>query len=380
MSLLAPLRYFAARLRYRDDASIASHLRVGLGIEIRARKLAVHWRPHQDRSREAQSRWSASGGRLAVLGAGRLLDFEHSLAQRFDHLRFVDADPLCEPFWKRKHPQHESVIADVSGCLRDWTAELPRAASWQETLSAIGCHRAPVVVSPWLRDCLAQRFDHLRFVDADPLCEPFWKRKHPRHESVIADVSGCLRDWTAALPQAASWQETLSAIGCHRAPVVVAPWLRDCSAILSVNLLSQIPIAWQERVETHLRKQFGSALVQSKEEEWLAAVEPGARSLVESHVAMLNQSGARDILLITDLAHIEYKGTHRYSRRRLDPPPNVSGAEREDALYGVEHPALSNYRRTAADEWLWHISPQGLESSHKGSIHVVGSFAFQLSE
>ena len=305
MSLLAPLRYFAARLRYRDDASIASHLRVGLGIEIRARKLAVHWRPHQDRSREAQSRWSASGGRLAVLGAGRLLDFEHSLAQRFDHLRFVDADPLCEPFWKRKHP---------------------------------------------------------------------------RHESVIADVSGCLRDWTAALPQAASWQETLSAIGCHRAPVVVAPWLRDCSAILSVNLLSQIPIAWQERVETHLRKQFGSALVQSKEEEWLAAVEPGARSLVESHVAMLNQSGARDILLITDLAHIEYKGTHRYSRRRLDPPPNVSGAEREDALYGVEHPALSNYRRTAADEWLWHISPQGLESSHKGSIHVVGSFAFQLSE
>jgi len=305
LSLLAPLRYLAARLRHRDDASIASYLRVGLGIEIRARKLAVHWRRHQDRSRAAQARWPAGGERIAVLGAGRLLDFEHSLEQRFDHLRFVDADPLCAPFWKRKHP---------------------------------------------------------------------------RHEPVIADVSGCLAAWTTALPRAASWAETLAAIGSQRAPTVVAPWLRDCDAILSLNLLSQIPIAWQERVEAHLRKQFGSEIVQSKEEEWLAAVEPGARSLVESHLSMLNQSGARDVLLITDLAYIEYAGKHKYSRHRLDPPPNVTGAEREDALYGVEHPALSNYQRTAADEWLWHVSPQGLESSHKGSIHVVGSFAFQFSD
>ena len=303
MSLLGPLRYLAARLRHRDVTP--AFLQTGLGIEIRARKLALHWRAHQDRSREAQARWPAGGERLAVLGAGRLLDFEHSLAKRFEHLRFVDADPLCAPFWKRKHP---------------------------------------------------------------------------RHEPVIADVSGCLGNWTAALPQAASWSETLAAIGSQRAPTVVAPWLRDCGAIVSLNLLSQIPIAWQERVETHLQKQFGSSIATARQEEWLAAVEPGARSLVESHLAMLNRSGARDILLITDRAYIEYRGNHKYSRRRLDPPPNVDGVAREDALYGVAHFTLSNYRRTAADEWLWHISPQGLESSHKGSIHVVGSFAFQLSD
>jgi hypothetical protein len=304
LSLFAPLRYFAARLRYRDDASMASYLRAGLGIEIRARKLAVHWRPHQDRSREAQRRWvgESSGGRLAVLGAGRLLDFEHALAKRFEHLRFVDADPLCQPFWKRQHPWHEPVIADVSGCLSIWASVLPRKASWAETLAVI-----------------AQQ----------------------------------------------------------RAPVPTAAWLRDCDAILSLNLLSQIPIAWQERVEAHLHQQFGTGLIKGREEEWLAAVEPGARSLVEAHLAMLDQSGARDVLLITDLAYIDYQGQLRYSRSRFDPPPDIRGFEAEDALYGIEYPALSNYQRTDAQEWLWHISPQGLESAGKGSVHRVGSFAFR---
>jgi hypothetical protein len=283
---------------------MASYLRAGLGIEIRARKLAMHWRPHQDRSREAQRRWvgESSGGRLAVLGAGRLLDFEHALAKRFEHLRFVDADPLCQPFWKRQHPRHEPVIADVSGCLAGWTESLPPSASWQETLSAISRQRA-----------------------------------------LVPD----------------------------------APWLQDCHSILSLNLLSQIPIVWQERAEAHLCKRFGSRWTKAREEEWLTAVEPGARSLIESHLAMLNQSGARRVLLITDLAYIEYKAERRYSRKLFAPPPDIRGFEAEDAMYGVEHPSLSNYTRVDADQWLWHISPQGIESRKSGSVHVVGSFAFE---
>lgn len=296
MSLLDPLRYLAARLRHRDVTP--AFLQTGLGIEIRARKLAVHWRPHQDRSRGAQARWSARGGRLAVLGAGRLLDFEHGLAERFERLRFIDADPLCVPFWRRAHPGHEPVIADVASRL-----------------------------------CL------------------------PRHS--------------------ASWQATLAEIAAQQASKPEAEWLRDCDAVLSLNLMSQIPIAWQERVEAYLRKQFGPAFVKAHEEEWLAAVEPGARSLVEAHLSLLNWSGARDVLLITDLGYIEYKGNRRYSRRRWDPAPDVRGLEAEDALYGIASPALSNYRRVETDEWHWHISPQGLESRAKGSIHVVGSFTFE---
>lgn len=223
---------------------------------------------------------------------------------------------------------------------------------------------------------LAQRFEHLRFIDADPLCEPFWKRHHPRHEPVIASVASPLR----LPPAGANWAETLREIAAQRATPVDAPWLRDCDAVLSLNLMSQLPIAWQDRVEAHLRRGFGSALVKAHEEEWLAAVEPGARSLLESHLAMLNQSGAHDVLLITDLAYIEYKGRHMYSRRRLDPPPDLRGAEAEDALYGIGNPALADYQRTEADEWHWHISPQGLESRSSGWVHVVGAFAFRSAD
>ncbi len=298
MSLLASLRYLTARLRHRDVP--AAFLRTGLGIEIRARKLATHWRPHQDRSRQAQSRWPAHGRRLAVLGPGRLLDFEHSLAQRFEHLRFIDADPLCQPFWKRRHPCHEPVIANVAATLK--------------------------------------------------------------------------------LPARMSWSETLTAIAAQRAGHVDAPWLRNCDAVLSLNLLSQIPIAWQDRVEVHLRRQFGAAFLQAHEEEWLTAVGPGARSLVESHLAMLDQCGSRDVLLITDLAYIEYRGSRTYSRRRWEPPPDLHGAEAEDALYGLGTPALPNYVQTEADQWQWHISPQGLERRSSGWVHAVGSFAFRKTD
>jgi hypothetical protein len=98
---------------------------------------------------------------------------------------------------------------------------------------------------------------------------------------------------------------------------------------------------------------------------------------VESHLAVLNQSKARDVLLITDLAYIEYNGRHKYSRRRYDPAPDLHGADAEDALYGIGHPVLADYRTTEADEWQWHISPQGIETKSVGSVHVVGSFAFR---
>lgn len=328
MSLLASLRYFAARLRQKNFAEVAPYVREGLGIETRARKLAVHWQPHLDASRAAQQRWISeghpNGGRLAVLGAGRLLDFAPALPPHFDHLRLIDADPLCEPFWRAAYPNsHEPVITDVTGCLAAWTAALMelRNASFTETL------------------------DHVRSRRAQP-------------------------------------------------QVPVPAWLRECDSILSLNLLSQIAIGWQDRVEAHLARRFGESYVHRHEQEWLAAVEPGARSLVEAHLTMLNASEARHVLFITDLIFLDYSGLKRnYSRRRWQPPPVTwrDGQWIADpasdlkcsacpALCGLEQPAvfLPNFRETLSEQWLWHISPKGTEPpSCTGSIHLVGAFRYE---
>ncbi len=325
LNLTASLRYFAARLVHGDSPAIAPYLREGLGIEARARKLAVHWRPHLEASRAAQERWSTErGGRLTVLGAGRLLDFSRTLAGAFDRLRFVDADPLCTPFWRSAFPDgHEAVIDDVTGCLRDWTARLSGLKN---------------------RD-LARTLD-------------------------------CVRNLRAA-------------------PFPAAPgWLRDSDAVLSLNLLSQIAVGWQDRVESHLMRRFGASFVERHEDEWLDAVKPGGRSLVEAHLTLLNGSGARRLLLITDLLYLEYQGLERnYSRRRWEAPPvrwqdgqwrNDSASPLEcesySALCGLDDPAalLPDYREMWRDQWLWHIRPQGTEPpAGTGSAHLVGAFAFE---
>ena len=313
MILPAPLRYLAACLRYRDNATIAHYLRTGLGIESRSRKLAAYWGPHQESTRAAQQRWDARGHRLAVLGAGRLLDFDHASAARFAHLRLVDEDPFCAPFWKA-HP-HEPMFADISGCLGGWLESLPVHASWFETLTAI---RGKV-----------------------------------------------------ALPLN---------------PV----WLADCDAILSLNVLSQIPIGWQERVEAFLHKRFGEAYTKAREQEWLEAVDPGAHSLVDAHLGMLNESGAKSVLVVTDLAYVEYRG-RAYSRRRWQPPPvrwsegvwlAEEGVECQlsTALHGLDGILLPQYRMLWQNHWLWHIAPQGADAKDKGTVHLVGAFAFERRE
>ncbi|MFN7920852.1 MAG: hypothetical protein U0Q16_12190 [Bryobacteraceae bacterium] len=314
------LRYLAQRLLHREPGA-ARYLRMGLGIERRARELAAFWGPHQERTRSAQTRWagSAHGGTLTVLGAGRLLDFAaDSLAPRFEQLRLVDADRSCESSWRGLGKPVEPVFTDISGCIDRWAASLGMLrGSWQETLDAI--------------------------------------RKY----------------------------------GVEPEPAYSA----SSDAVLSLNLISQLPIGWQDGVEAFLWKRFGRGFVERREQEWLDAVRPGARMLVEQHLAALARSGARSVLLIGDLEYVEYSG-RKYSRRRWEPEPvRYEGAEwLADAGVKCEvSPALDpvnlegaafaewmpSYRVAWQESWLWHIAPMGAECPHCGTIHRVGAFALQ---
>ena len=300
-------RYLAARLRHRDPA-VARYLRQGLGIEQRARKLRKFWEPHLERSKAAQRRWIAEGvegADLAVLGAGRLLDFaSDAMAARFRRFLMIDADPSCAKHWAALGVEVEPRIGDLTGCADRWRNELRGfRGSWVEML------------------------DHVRQI---------------------------ARPTDRAMPFAAD-------------------------AVLSLNVMSQLPIGWQDTVEDYLERRFGAFQLRSNETEWLAAVEPGAKWIVEQHLAALVASHARSILLITDAEYAEYHGGPN-SVRWKDGVWNADAGLRVEvtpAMYGLDPvAALRGYTLRWRDSWLWDISPAGVESATCGTVHRVAAFAF----
>jgi hypothetical protein len=107
---------------------------------------------------------------------------------------------------------------------------------------------------------LLPRFQKLRLVDADPLCLAAWKNLPKPVDPVFTDISLCLDGWLRALRQVREpWPATLDIIRKHRAPVGYLAFGSD--ALLSLNILNQLQIVWQDAVETLLKQRFASASV-----------------------------------------------------------------------------------------------------------------------
>jgi hypothetical protein len=316
------LRYLTARLIHRNLPHVQRYLRMGLGIEARSETLREYWAPHQERTKATQRRWDASGGLLTVLGAGRLLDFDaEAMLGRFDRFRLVDADPLCRAVWdSRMTKPFEAVFTDVSGCIDEWAARLPRQIERGTSL--------------------VETLDLIR-----GFCDP-----PPAYHS-------------------------------------------QSDAVLSLNLLSQLPVGWQDSVESFLLGRFKKTHVERHEEEWLDAVRCGNRALVEQHLAAFERTGAKSILLITDADYVQYSG-RAYSRRHWSPEP-VRWSEDEGwsadegvqwevtpALEGVDveealHRLAPSYRIDWQDQWMWHISPMAVECRDCGTVHRVKAYALK---
>ena len=108
-------------------------LSMGRGIEGRYARCRKWWEPHLQYTRSFVERNIQPCSKLAVMGAGRLLDLE--LATLLDHCKEVhlfDADSSCITAWrdragsefKRRVIPH---IEDITESLEDWTSGLRRA-------------------------------------------------------------------------------------------------------------------------------------------------------------------------------------------------------------------------------------------------------------
>jgi hypothetical protein len=240
---------------------------------------------------------------------------------------------------------------------------------------------------------LGRSFKRFRLVDGNPMSPSYWGRLNIPVEPVITDISCCLDAWSAAVERSSgSWQDVLALIHKLGDPPTLG-YSAKADAVLSLNLLSQLEVGWQESLEPILKKRFGRMFVKKREQDWLEAIRPSSKTLVEQHLASLECSAAQSVLLISDVEYLEYTG-RKYSRKLHQPPP-VTWSERgwqadpgiryetTPALEGVALDAwtfnrwMPSYQLEWQDGWLWHISPHGTEATRFGMVHRVVAFSLR---
>lgn len=297
----------------------------------------------------------------------------------------------------------------LQACLeqqRSWLQSLGPPQTEPQALAVLGAGRLLDLATEEFQE----HFSRITLIDGDPLSKKFWS--FPSKAAIskrIIEVSGLIHPWSRKLAQLPSrdWEDTLRFLedipSEFSSGLPPGPALRSgpFQAVLSLNILSQIPIVWQNVVETELKKRFGLSTVLSKESEWIRAFVPSAKLLVEQHLSDLNNSRAENLLLISDLEYARYQSGRDYSRSpHISAPiawqqskkswgpsastPEEISCELQSALYGIDlseaevcKEYFGNYTLDSSSEWMWHIQPQGFEKRSSGLIHRVA--AFQLS-
>jgi hypothetical protein len=313
------------------------------------------------RFRGEQNRRFIEGG-LGIAERAKRLDRYWSLHHNASRLAQID--------WRQNVPRGTPLTVIGAGQLRD--------AAWAE---------------------LSAHFGEITLVDADPLAPHFWKAAAKGRSGVhfeVRDVTASAERWldrvSRDLPRS-DWAEALEWIRrTHEGQP--APPRVDTAAAISLNLLGQIPLWWQDSVEHALMERFGRKQTLERQEEWLAALEPSAGWIVEEHLRSL--SNTQYSLVITDVEYLHYRGCPAYSASQYSEPPvrwsegkwqpEFAGlhCEVEPALYSVDPDAdetwtrvLPTHRLSGRDHWLWHLSPLGTESEPFGLLHRVGAYRLE---
>ncbi|RMG41287.1 MAG: hypothetical protein D6719_08830 [Candidatus Dadabacteria bacterium] len=300
------LRLFKYRRLKQQYPGREDYLDMGFGIEARYSRCRKYWRPHLNLSRLfVNSLIEVPGGSsLAVLGAGRLYDID-------------------------------------------------------------------------LKE-LSKKFKKIALYDCDPGVMPYWKKAKRviapgcQLDFHLAELTGSIDRWSDKLSDflgrnpAADLKilgDFLLSLECG-----AAVELFGFDAAVSLNLLSQIPIYWRDRVNNLFEKYLDLYVDDNGcyEPALQAALEESMARLQSQHIEILNGSGFSRVVLIYDKAFLYYQ-------------QDKSLWQEERAVF-CNSTSLSNYHPVLESSWFWHIAPQGVEQPDYGVIHDVTATHYAVKE
>ncbi|HMO16747.1 MAG TPA: hypothetical protein PKA63_02730 [Oligoflexia bacterium] len=314
----------------------------GAGIKVRSRQFKDDWKLHLDNSKSAIRTFldknKSKKSSISVLGAGTLLDFPIEILKTKNMIYLQDANPAVLNDWYNLENKNSPQIY----VLLDVTGllELYR----KEFLEILDCKS--------LNDCLRK---------LKKIPSPLLLSKFPKS----------------------------------------APFIKT-SHVISLNILSQLPIYWQDYVFANLRRRYGSSSIKQNELEIIQSLQPSSRLLVENHLSHLMPVSKNErAILITDINYFYTNGDISLSLNVSQDKPNESVSmyeisidekinntydnlkrneiviEKQEALSGISIDTFlkslpTNISYTILGCWLWPISRNQL----KRTWHQVVAIEF----
>jgi len=200
------------------------------------------------------------------------------------------------------------------------------------------------------------------FFDADPSAVAYSNRRvsefREKERCKVLDVSGVMNLWTNSLRETLRKQVSSSDIASvisQLSPRTDALEEKSFHTVISLNLLSQIPLFWRDRAKR---------LLKDPSPEVASALESSYRRLEEAHMKLIQRASKKRIILISDVLF------HYYDGQTSESEPAIS-VNPEAAMTG------SGFKLQKSDSWMWHILPKGIEERDYGVIHEVRAWCWE---
>jgi hypothetical protein len=202
---------------------------------------------------------------------------------------------------------------------------------------------------------VAQRSRCIRLADLDRGCEATWRRAVQSHPEVnfvyhFLDLTGVLRRWTSSIQRCNSRQALTDVLEQLSTEALPDPPIPTAAVVVSLNLLSQIPLYWRDRVEMFAATRGWGSFEES------AGLRSTMEALQMQHLEGLRQCGADTIIIVTDVDF------------GADGPPALTPR--------VDFRTIPEYTLKAADAWTWTVVPPQ-PTDLRGEVHAVEAVAFR---
>ena len=162
--------------------------------------------------------------------------------------------------------------------------------------------------------------------------------------------------------------------------------------VISLNILSQLPLSYLSLFERWAKKQLGVNYSQMLGPDWIASFNRFGAKIIEQHLKALESTQAARILLISDTEQLTLpKGVRSLPRPEAQPFQWQIDGELKSPLElnstlcdldfrrsDLQHALLPSYEASTSDFWSWQLVPQSRWSS--GTLSRVDAIAFTHSD
>jgi hypothetical protein len=239
--------------------------------------------------------------------------------------------------------------------------------------------------------------------DANPSCLSEWskftqtQRLKPRIEPCLLDINGDISVWSKmchdqikhkSLSGALSFLKNLPETNIKK------PAFINAESCISLNILSQLPVYWQDFIFRILSRKFGARVIKNNEEEILLALRKTSNLIIKNHLDdILPKKKNHSTLLLTDLKYFYLKKNvslsldNNESREKkisdyslqVKSETKTVEVKEQDALFDVVLEAYIEQRLksrgftyTIIDSWIWEIRKEARTNTN----HQVIAIAF----